>query len=254
MAGQVDVVKLLIGNGANPNDNDRDGLTPLHHAAYEGHLGVVTTLIHSGASPGRLDREGQTALHMAASGGHCDVVDFLLHEDWKPEPPGYAGVPTPATPLMTAVVRGRADVVRLVLALAPRFSRSDIQSLLELTASPDSDVHRVLSEYQSTRLDTASITVCDLCAVRLSDGGHTTELSVVKDALSEGRFQPTQAIVPRLYAVVPAPGPPRLIPYLPWELLYLHVLTDHTRWILCGGCFRRVEPIPEGPTIETKGT
>ena len=39
------------------------GATPLHRAAYAGHLDVVSMLVDAGAETSTRDRDGETALH-----------------------------------------------------------------------------------------------------------------------------------------------------------------------------------------------
>jgi ankyrin repeat protein len=47
----LDVVKLLLERGADPNVKDDDGKTPLHYAAWKGHHKVVELLLEHGANP-----------------------------------------------------------------------------------------------------------------------------------------------------------------------------------------------------------
>ena len=47
--GRMEVVELLIANGANVNAKDKDGGTPLLHATLSGHREIVELLISKGA-------------------------------------------------------------------------------------------------------------------------------------------------------------------------------------------------------------
>ena len=48
------------------NSPDALGLTPLHHAAANGHLETLTTLVRAGAIVDAPNTQGRTALHLAA--------------------------------------------------------------------------------------------------------------------------------------------------------------------------------------------
>lgn len=78
--GQVDVVRLLLGRGADPNAvsmNDRRA-TPLHTAIRARHRDTASLLLALGASPNAIEQGGLTALHLAARYGDEAIVDMLL--------------------------------------------------------------------------------------------------------------------------------------------------------------------------------
>ena len=77
--GQVNAVDVLLRAGANPNDIDSDGETPLIVAAYYGNAAIIKQLIEAGANVNaREPRNSSTALFVAAWKGHRDVVELLL--------------------------------------------------------------------------------------------------------------------------------------------------------------------------------
>ena len=70
--GAVDVVQLLLSNGAIVDVTDVDGRTPLHYAAEQGsvaHAAVAQLLFASGADVNATSSLRKTPLHMAATGG-----------------------------------------------------------------------------------------------------------------------------------------------------------------------------------------
>ena len=57
------------------------GDTPLHRAAYMGHLDIVKLLLEYQAQPNATNMDGQTALHRAAVQGKKEVRREP-HDDW----------------------------------------------------------------------------------------------------------------------------------------------------------------------------
>ena len=77
--GDVDVVRALVGNGADVNAARGDGMTALHFAAESGRAEVARVLLDAGAAVDAGTRIGRYApLHLAARGGHGPVVALLL--------------------------------------------------------------------------------------------------------------------------------------------------------------------------------
>ena len=74
----IEVVRLLVENGAEVNDRDKYDRTPLHRAAGEGHIEVVRFLVENGAEVNYRDKNYQTPLHRAAERGHREVERFLV--------------------------------------------------------------------------------------------------------------------------------------------------------------------------------
>jgi ankyrin repeat protein len=60
--------------GADVHAADGDGDTPLHTAAYNGHVEAMQALVELGADVHAADADGRTPLHAAAAGGHVEVV------------------------------------------------------------------------------------------------------------------------------------------------------------------------------------
>ena len=74
----LDVVRVLLDNGANREARDRDGETPLAYAARFGSHRICSLLIEKGANVDTRDEDGTTPLMLAAREGHVDVVRLLL--------------------------------------------------------------------------------------------------------------------------------------------------------------------------------
>uniref|UniRef100_A0A3B3TEW2 Ankyrin repeat domain 6b n=1 Tax=Paramormyrops kingsleyae TaxID=1676925 RepID=A0A3B3TEW2_9TELE len=77
--GQADNVVQLINKGAKVAVT-KYGRTPLHLAAYKGHLEVVRILLKAGCDLDVQDDGDQTALHRAAVVGNSDIIATLVQE------------------------------------------------------------------------------------------------------------------------------------------------------------------------------
>jgi ankyrin repeat protein len=78
MRGCVDVVTVLIANGADVNQADDGGDTPISWASNYGHLEVVQTLIAAGADVNQANEDGETPMYAASYNGHLEVVQALI--------------------------------------------------------------------------------------------------------------------------------------------------------------------------------
>lgn len=63
--GYVELVKELLNAGADIEQKDNSGLTPLHYACMCDHLELAKLLISRGASPEAKDADGITPEEMA---------------------------------------------------------------------------------------------------------------------------------------------------------------------------------------------
>lgn len=83
LAGQEEVVKLLIQHSASVNVQSQNGFTPLYMAAQENHDSVVKLLLANGANQSLATEDGFTPLAVAMQQGHDKVVAVLLESDTR---------------------------------------------------------------------------------------------------------------------------------------------------------------------------
>lgn len=74
---RMDVMQLLLSNGADVNGRGPHGRTALHLAAAAGNTRMMTMLLTNGAEIGIEDDDGKTALQLARSAGKTQSVGLL---------------------------------------------------------------------------------------------------------------------------------------------------------------------------------
>lgn len=119
-AGDVDLAKQLLDQGATVTKPDAAGEPPLLIAALAGHPNVVALLLERGSDIEIRNKGGLTALHAAAYGGNLEVVELLVSK-------GAVVNDTRnfyhMSPLHAAAEEGHADVVAFLLA-----NKADIEA------------------------------------------------------------------------------------------------------------------------------
>ncbi|MEM7369164.1 MAG: ankyrin repeat domain-containing protein [Bacteroidota bacterium] len=73
----VEIARLLLTHGANPNVQQQNNVSPLHSAAHNGQLDMVQLLLTHGANSEMKTVDGKTPLDMAKEAGHEAVIRML---------------------------------------------------------------------------------------------------------------------------------------------------------------------------------
>lgn len=109
----AEIAQLLIASGANVNEKDREGESPLHHAAYRRDRRIVELLLSGPAiDVNTVNRWGLTPLHVAATNGLLWMVKMLLSAPRiNPNAKDHNGM----TPLFVALSDGHGPIVEQLL-------------------------------------------------------------------------------------------------------------------------------------------
>jgi ankyrin repeat protein len=111
--GHEEVVKFLLGQGAQASSSDVEGIAPLMLACKGGHMGIVRLLVQHMGGQGldSASKEGWTSLCYAAYAGHEEVVKFLLSNGAQ----ALRADNHDRTPFMLACEGGHLGIVRLLV-------------------------------------------------------------------------------------------------------------------------------------------
>jgi ankyrin repeat protein len=121
--GQLEVGRMLLNMGANPNEVGPDGTTPLHQAALHSDPAMVALLLSKGASVDVRSKDGALPIHDAALGKSAEVVRFLAAKGAS-----IASVTQDEmaqTPLHMAASFGRLEVIKALLDLGASIDVKD---------------------------------------------------------------------------------------------------------------------------------
>lgn len=113
--GYTVIAKILLTSGADVNERDKIGLTPLMVAcgkSTSGYREIAETLIKKGAQVNVRDALGYTPLLLALSGGTLEIAELLIHKGADLSVRTRKG----ETPLSLAERARCADIVALLLS------------------------------------------------------------------------------------------------------------------------------------------
>lgn len=85
-AGQIADARTLLENGADVNQQDEAGWTPLNFASGRGDLATVRLLVETGADPFKSGRDNRTPYMIALAAGRVDVVKYLREVEDQTDP------------------------------------------------------------------------------------------------------------------------------------------------------------------------
>ena len=130
----LDKMRALIAEGADVNELDGFGLTPLHFAVISGFDDAARLLLENGAKVDSLSSRKTTPLHHAAKAGHSKCLAALLEH--------HADVmirDESTTAFGYAVKRGHMDAARALLAAAEKQGGAELRQRLVNLADSKGD-------------------------------------------------------------------------------------------------------------------
>ena len=153
-SGNNELLQVLLDAGANPNETNSDGETPLITALSSKQAHAAKTLVAAGADLKMADKSGMTPLIEAANAGQAEICQKALAVGADVN----ASYKNGNTALILAAARGHLEIVRMLLDAKAEIDKSSkggytalivassfghtevVKALLERGADPDSDV------------------------------------------------------------------------------------------------------------------
>ncbi|MBK5199226.1 MAG: quinoprotein dehydrogenase-associated putative ABC transporter substrate-binding protein [Methyloceanibacter sp.] len=111
VANDLDRVKFLVSKGADVNQPDNQGWTPLLSAARQRHDDMVKVLLELGADPNLAKSDGTTPLIAAANRDHVPSIKVLLEHGADIEKPGPEGL----RPLPIAIAEDNYEAAKALM-------------------------------------------------------------------------------------------------------------------------------------------
>jgi uncharacterized protein len=134
-AGEVERVERLLASGESANAHSADGWTPLHLAAYFGHVRIVEVLLtHNAVVATRSTNPiGNTPLHAALAGNHTFVAGLLIGAGADLNAADAAG----NRPLHLAAANNHVDTMKALIAQGADVSAANAEGRTALSLAQE---------------------------------------------------------------------------------------------------------------------
>lgn len=150
-AGDLDAVNALLEAGADPNQFDFPGFTPLYFAAQNGHTEIVRALLEAGANPNIQTDDGVTPLFKTIQIGgdrHIEIVRALIEAgaDLNIQDYNIYAI-SGRTPLHMAAIEGYTDIARALIEAGADLNIQDDDGwtpLFEAIGAENTEIVRAL--------------------------------------------------------------------------------------------------------------
>ncbi|GLH09963.1 Poly [ADP-ribose] polymerase tankyrase [Gryllus bimaculatus] len=156
--GAVEIVAVLLENGADVNATLSNGTSPLHTAVKGDNVKLIELLLSHGANPNILDNNFQTPTYIAAERGNVEALDIILA--------AHGLVENTKEHLLTALhfatKRNRIDVIDFLLSKGANVNTFDKNGLPLLNfaclsrSNFDTILHLISKGADSTFLDSVN--------------------------------------------------------------------------------------------------
>ena len=143
-------VRLLVEEeGADKDNVDLNGKTPLWWAAWDGYLEVTQYLVEQGATLDKANNDGWTPLLAAAVIGHLEVVRFLLEQGADRDKANNDGW----SPLHYSALQGHLETVVLLMSYGADLNARTKGGQLPAVAANTEEIRQAILDEPRRRMD-----------------------------------------------------------------------------------------------------
>ena len=147
--GNLDCVRMLVEQGADKDEGDSNGYTPLYIATRYGHLQMV--LVEQGASLDKTNEDRETPLSEAAYIGQLEVVRFLLEQGADRDKASNGGW----TPLHWAAMMGHLKITMLLMSYGADLNARTNYGKLPIDLARNEEIKQAIRDEPRRRMDEA---------------------------------------------------------------------------------------------------
>ena len=178
---RADVVQVLIDAGADIEEKDYNGRTPLLLACLVGWLDTVKVLVQAGAELSVADADGDTCLIVASRAGYTETVRYLVGLG-QVDVNQVGGTEYNVTALHEAVTLNHADVVQVLIDAGANIDNKDSFGYTPLLLACMRGFHdTVMMLVQAGAELSVADTDGDTCLILATRWGHTETVRYLVD-------------------------------------------------------------------------
>lgn len=137
--GHLDVVKILLHNGADPDVNPRNDEGALIRAVAMGHLNIAEEIVRYGGNVNQRGILSKTALHYAVAFGYYYIADMLIYYGADINATARYNV----TPLMLSITAGYPAISELLIRKEAKLNITDSDGYSALMLASKYGLHKL---------------------------------------------------------------------------------------------------------------
>ena len=146
--GNLERVRLLVEQGADKDQVNDMGNTPLRLASCYGHFKVVEYLVEQGASLDKANNRGCTPLSGAAYRGHLEIARYLLEQGADRDKASNYG----STPLHHAAING-LEITMLLMSYGADLNVRTNSDQLPIDVARTEEIKQAIRDEPRRRMD-----------------------------------------------------------------------------------------------------